>query len=171
MTASRSASQTIGPFFGFALPWRDGPHAVAPGTPGAFWIEGRLLDGNDAPIGDGLIETWQLGPPGVRGFARAATDGHGRYAILTLKPPPLRADDGMVHAPHLAVSVFARGLLKRAVTRIYFADEKESNAADPVLRAAGDDAARATLIAARGDRGYRFDIRMQGAQATVFFDV
>ena len=170
MTAPRSASQTIGPFCEVALLWRDGPHAVAPGTPGAFWIEGRLLDGNDAPIGDGLIETWQLGPPGVRGFARAATDGQGRYAILTLKPPLLRADDGVVHAPHLAVSVFARGLLRRAVTRIYFADETESNAADPVLRGAGDDAARATLIAARADRGYRFDIRMQGEQATVFFD-
>jgi len=167
----RSASQTIGPFFEFALPWRDGPHAVAPGTPGAFWIEGRLLDGDDAPISDGMIETWQVGPPGARGFARAPTDGQGRYAILTLKPASVRGDDGLVHAPHLAVSVFARGLLRRAVTRIYFADETAGNADDPTLKSIADDAARATLLAVRADRGYRFDILMQGACPTVFFDV
>ena len=173
-SARRSASQTIGPFFEFALPWREGPHAVAPGTAGAVWIEGRLLDGQDAPISDGLIETWQLGPPGTRGFARAATDAEGRWAILTLKPPALRAQDrdgdGAVHAPHLAVSVFARGLLKRALTRVDFDDEPAANAADPTLNAIADDAARATLIAARGARGYQLDIHMQGARATVFLD-
>ena len=71
----------------------------------------------------------------------------------------------MTHAPHLAVSVFARGLLKRAVTRIYFADEAAANAADPTLLIVGDEAARATLIAAPSERGYRFDIRMQGRGA------
>jgi protocatechuate 3,4-dioxygenase, alpha subunit len=170
-SARPSPSQTIGPFFAFALPWTDGPHAAAPGTPDAFWIEGRLIDGNGTPIGDGLIETWQIGPPGVRGLARAATDAEGRYAILTVKPPAICDDAGQVHAPHLAVSVFARGLLKRAVTRVYFADEAAANGADPVLRAIGDDAARATLMAAPGGRGYQFDIRMQGEAATVFFDV
>ncbi len=137
-----------------------------------------MLDGQDAPISDGLIETWQLGPPGTRGFARAATDAEGRWAILTLKPPAVRGpkldgdsdDDGAVHAPHLAVSVFARGLLKRALTRVDFDDEPAANAADPTLNAIADDAARATLIAARGPRGYHFDIHMQGARATVFFD-
>ena len=167
----RSAAQTIGPFFEFALPWPDGAHAAAPDTPGAVWIEGRLLDGSGAPINDGLIETWQLGPPGIRGFARAATDAEGRYAILTVKPGPIAGGGGMMHAPHLAVSVFARGLLKRAATRIYFADEDAANAVDPTLLIVGDDAARATLVATRGERGYLFDIRMQGRGATVFFDV
>jgi protocatechuate 3,4-dioxygenase alpha subunit len=167
----RSAAQTIGPFFEFALPWRQGPQAAAPDTPGAFWIEGRLLDGGGAPVSDGLIETWQLGPPGARGFARSATDGEGRWAIFTVKPGPIAGGGGMVHAPHLALSVFARGLLKRAATRVYFGDEAAANAADPTLLIVGDDAARATLIAAPGGRGYRFDIRMQGPGATVFFDV
>jgi protocatechuate 3,4-dioxygenase alpha subunit len=174
MNTPRSASQTIGPFFEFALPWHDGPHAVAPGTAGAFWIEGRLLDGNDAPISDGLIETWQIGPPGARGFARSATDAAGRWAILTVKPPSAHEAPeagGLLHAPQLAVSVFARGLLKRAVTRIYFDDETAANAADPALQQITDASVRATLIAARGDRGYHFDIRMQGELATVFFDV
>ena len=166
-----SASQTIGPFFEFALPWPEGPHAAAPGTPGAFWIEGRLLDGSGAPINDGMIESWQLGPAGARGFARSATDAGGRWAILTIKPGPIAGAGGMVHAPHLALSVFARGLLKRAATRVYFSDEAAANDADPTLLIVGDDAARATLIAVPGGRGYRFDIRMQGPGATVFFDV
>jgi protocatechuate 3,4-dioxygenase alpha subunit len=168
---ARSASQTIGPFFEFALPWPDGPHAAAPGTPGAFWIEGRLLDGSGAPINDGLVETWQLGPPGIRGFARSATDGEGRWAIHTAKPGRIAGAGGMTHAPHLALSVFARGLLKRAATRLYFPDEIAANDADPTLLIVGDDAARRTLIATPGERGYRFDIRMQGPGATVFFDV
>jgi protocatechuate 3,4-dioxygenase, alpha subunit len=173
-----SPSQTIGPFFGFALPWHEGPSVVAPGTPGAVLVEGRLLDGGSAPVPDGLIETWQLGPPGIRGFGRAATDAEGRYAILTLKPDPVPDASGAVHAPHLAVSVFARGLLKRVVTRIYFPDEPAANAVDPVLSAIADTVARATLVAARTDRGYRFDVRLQGhgeeggeyRQETVFFD-
>ena len=157
MNSPRSASQTIGPFFEFALPWRDGPHAAAPGTAGAFWIEGQLLDGNDAPIDDGLIETWQIGPSGVRGFARCGDADGGAGSVS--------------HAPQLAASVFARGLLKRAVTRIYFPDEAAANATDPALQLITDADARATLIAAPTERGYRFDIRMQGALATVFFDV
>jgi protocatechuate 3,4-dioxygenase alpha subunit len=167
----RSPAQTIGPFFEFALPWRDGPHVVAPGTAGALLIEGQLFDGRGDAIADGLIETWQIDPPGTRGFGRAATDAEGRYAILTIKPGATRAGDGAIHAPHLAVSVFARGLLKRAVTRIYFPDEGAANAADPVLLAVDDAAGRATLVAARSERGYRFDIHMQGDDATVFFDV
>lgn len=167
----RSPAQTIGPFFAFALPAREESSVVRPETPGAVVIGGQLLDGKGDPITDGLIETWQIDPPGTRGFGRAATNGEGRYAIVTLKPRATRTDDGTVHAPHLAVSVFARGLLKRAVTRIYFSDEAAANASDPVLRAVADEAARATLISARDLGGYRFDIRMQGQGETVFFDV
>jgi protocatechuate 3,4-dioxygenase alpha subunit len=162
---ARTPSQTVGPFFAFALPWLEGPYVVAHGTPGAIRIEGRLLDGGGRPVPDGLVETWQPAGPGLRGFGRCPTDGEGRYAILTLKPAAAAP-----HAPHVAVSVFARGLLKRVCTRVYFADEA-ANRADPTLAAIADPAARATLIAERADGGYRFDIRLQGEGETVFFDV
>jgi protocatechuate 3,4-dioxygenase alpha subunit len=171
MRAGRTPSQTIGPFFAFALPWPEGALVVADGTPGAIRVHGRLLDGAGAPVPDGLIETWQVSPPGTRGFARCPTDGDGAYAIVTLKPAPFTDGSGAVHAPHLAVSVFARGLLKRAVTRIYFADERAANQIDPVLAAVGDVHAAATLIAAHESGAYRFDIHLQGARETLFFDV
>jgi len=171
MTVGRTPSQTIGPFFEFALPWPDGPYVVAAGTRGAIWLTGRLLDGQGAPVPDGLIEIWQVGPPGARGFGRCSTDRDGQYRFLTGKPDPMPAAGGVVYAPHAAVSVFARGLLKRVVTRIYFADEESANRADPVLSAIADPRARATLIAARTEDGYRFDIRLQGEGETVFFDV
>jgi len=167
----RTPAQTVGPFFAFALPFRDGPWAVPEGTPGAIRVEGRLLDGRGDPVPDGLVETWQVGPPASRGFGRCPTDGEGRWAIVTLKPPPVLAADGVLHAPHLAVSVFARGLLRRVATRLYFGDEAALNAADPVLGGLADPAARATLIAARTEAGYRLDIRLQGDGETVFFDV
>jgi len=164
-------SQTVGPFFAFALPFRDGPWAVPEGTPGEIRVEGRLLDGRGDPVSDGLVETWQVGPPASRGFGRCPTDHEGRWAIVTLKPPPVLAADGVLHAPHLAVAVFARGLLRRVATRLYFADEAALNAADHGLAAVADPAARATLIAARTEVGYRLDIRLQGDGETVFFDV
>jgi protocatechuate 3,4-dioxygenase, alpha subunit len=170
VTSGRSPSQTIGPFFAFALPWPGGPHVVPEGTAGSIRLHGRLVDGRGDPVPDGLIETWQVEPPGTRGFGRCPTDRDGRYAIVTLKPGPI-AVDGVVHAPHVLVSVFARGLLRRAVTRIYFADEAAANLVDPVLAAIADPAARATLVAANEDGGYRFDIRLQGEGETVFFDV
>lgn len=171
MRAGRSPSQTIGPFFAIALPWPDGPFVVADGTPGAIRVHGRLFDGAGQPVPDGLIETWQVSPPGTRGFARCPTDNRGGYAIVTLKPAPFTDGRGAVHAPHLAVSVFARGLLKRAVTRIYFPDEQAANQTDPVLAAVGDAAVAATLIAARENGSYRFDIHLQGDRETLFFDV
>ena len=178
----RSASQTIGPFFGFALPSPAAAWVVREGSAGALVLRGRLLDGLGAPITDGLIESWQADPrgrfpsdateaAGFRGFGRCATDAEGRYAIVTVKPGAVRAADGVVHAPQIAVSIFARGLLKRAVTRVYFPDEPAANAADPVLTGLNDAALRATLMAVAIDGGYEFDIRMQGAGETVFFDV
>jgi protocatechuate 3,4-dioxygenase alpha subunit len=169
-------SQTVGPFFAIELPYSDGPYVVAEGTAGAVWLRGRLIDGAGDPVPDGMIETWQADPHGrfdsdFRGFGRSGTDEKGEWAILTLKPAAVPGPDGRLQAPHIDVSVFSRGLLHRLVTRIYFADEEEANAGDPVLSALPDDEARATLIAAREGDGYRHDIYMQGARETVFFAI
>jgi len=156
-------SQTVGPFFSIGLPWDGGP--VAADVPGALTISGVVLDGEGVPIPDALVESWQTAPAGIRGFARAPTDERGRYAIRTLKPPALGAE-----APHIDVSLFCRGLLHRVVTRIYFADEGAANAADPTLARVPADR-RETLLAAPTADGYRFDLHLQGAHETVFFDL
>src|SRR6185295_10606521 len=144
-------------------------------TLGAFWIRGQLLDGAGQPVPDGVIETWQADPdghfnrPGFRGFGRAATDADGRWGIYTVKPGAVATYDGGAQAPHLEVSVFARGLLDRVVTRIYF-DDEAANDTDPVLTLVGPER-RATLVAVPTGAGYRFDIHLQGDDETVFFDV
>ncbi|MGO9080335.1 MAG: protocatechuate 3,4-dioxygenase subunit alpha [Streptosporangiaceae bacterium] len=172
------------------LPWPDGPTVVGPGTDGAVTITGQVLDGAGAPVPDALVETWQAGPdgsfahpddprgggdPGFRGFGRCPTDADGHYHVVTQRPGPVPGPDGQMQGPHLDVSVFARGLLGRVVTRIYFADEAEANAADPVLASITDPQRRATLIAEPPHGGppgeFRFDIALQGSRETVFFDV
>jgi protocatechuate 3,4-dioxygenase alpha subunit len=177
-------SQTVGPFFAIGLPWPDGPHVVEEGTPGAIWLEGYVLDGAGDPVPDALVETWQADPDGrfahhddprgpagdFRGFGRAPTD-QGRWRILTLKPGPVPGPGGTLQAPHVDVSIFARGMLNRLVTRIYFADEEAANAADPVLATLEDDAQRSTLLAQPTDDGYRLDFRLQGDGETVFLAV
>jgi protocatechuate 3,4-dioxygenase alpha subunit len=192
VTQGITPSQTVGPFLAIGLPWPDGPFVVPPGTPGAIVIGGQVLDGNGTPVPDALVETWQADPDsrfdhpddprgaaapavaGFRGFGRSATDLDGNYQISTLRPGALPCPDGRIEAPHLDVSVFARGLLDRVVTRIYFPAEK-ANAADPVLAAIEDPDRRATLIAVahpdRPESEFRFDIRLQGERETVFFDV
>jgi protocatechuate 3,4-dioxygenase alpha subunit len=162
-------SQTVGPFLHIGLPWQDGPFAVAEGTPDSFPITGRVTDGAGAPLSDALVETWQSGADGQRGFARCPTGTDGGYRIVTVRPPALPARDGGTEAPHIDVAVFSRGLLNHLVTRIYFPDAQE-NAADPVLAALDPDRG-ATLIATAVAGGYRFDIRLQGDGETVFFDV
>jgi protocatechuate 3,4-dioxygenase alpha subunit len=195
VTGRLTPSQTVGPFLAIGLPWPDGPFVVPEGTPGAIMISGRVLDGAGEPVPDALVETWQADPAGrfahpddprgepggpgrkaaFRGFGRCPTDAAGTYRIITVRPGALPSPDGGTEAPHLDVSVFARGLLDRVVTRIYFADESEANAADPVLAAIGDPQRAATLIAAPEHGGppgaFRFDIRLQGGRETVFFDV
>jgi protocatechuate 3,4-dioxygenase, alpha subunit len=181
-------SQTVGPFFSFGLNWDDGAFVVAEGTADAIRIEGRLLDGLGRPVPDGLIETWQADSEGrfahpddprgavsrdrFRGFGRCPTDAEGRWSILTLKPGPVPGPGGSIQAPHLALGVLARGVTTRLVTRIYFADEEARNAADPLLTGIRvDAAAAATLIAAPAEGGYRFDIRLQGDDETLFFAI
>jgi len=180
-------SQTVGPYFAIGLPWPEGPHAVAEGTAGAFRITGTVYDGLGVPVPDHLIEIWQADPEGrfadlhghggvsemdgFRGFARyGVEDGDGTFEILTVKPGRVNEPGGRPQAPHIDVSVFARGMLNRVVTRIYFGDEEEANASDPVLARVPVDR-RQTLIAQPENRGYRFDIRLQGPGETVFFDV
>jgi protocatechuate 3,4-dioxygenase alpha subunit len=166
-------SQTVGPFFAIELPYGDGPYVVPEGTAGAIWLRGRVVDGDGEPIPDALVESWQADPPahpGFRGFGRSGTDSEGRWAILTLKPGPVPGPDGAMQAPHLDLMVFARGLLNHVVTRLYFGDEAEANAADPVLGGLDDDQ-RATLIAAPTGDGYEHVIHLQGPNETVFFVV
>jgi protocatechuate 3,4-dioxygenase, alpha subunit len=155
--------QTVGPFFAIGLPWDDGPEVVARDAEGAVLIRGTVVDGEGAPVPDALVETWQAPGDGCRGFGRCPTDGDGRWEIVTRKPTAIAGE-----APHVAVAVFARGLLHRVPTRIYFDDEPVANAADPLLSGLEPER-RATLIATAEDGGYRFDIHLQGDRETVFF--
>jgi protocatechuate 3,4-dioxygenase alpha subunit len=179
-------SQTIGPFFTVGLIWADGPDVVGEGTPGTVQIGGRVLDGAGDPVPDALVETWQADPaggfahpddprgPGARGwrgFGRCATDAEGRWAIHTVKPGALPAPEGGIEAPHLDVLVLARGLLDRVVTRIYFPDEAEANAADPVPGSIPDPEARDRLVAVPEGDGLRSDIHLQGERETPFLAI
>jgi len=178
-------SQTIGPFFAYALTPRAyrggdlvGDDLTVEGVAGErIAITGRVLDGDGEPVTDAMLEIWQADAAGTfrqqgdnagfRGFGRAETDAEGGYRFVTIRPGPVTGQ-----APHLTVSVFARGLLNRLATRIYFADEA-GNAADPVLALVPAER-RATLIAERESGGparFRHDIRLQGEGETVFFDV
>ena len=161
-------SQTIGPFFAVMLPLVGDGEAAAGGH---IRIEGRVFDGAGEPVGDAMIESWQ--PPGeetrdgrlVRCFSRP----DGRFAFETVKPGRVPGFDERLQAPHLALSVFARGVLKRLVTRVYFADEA-ANGTDPLLGSIADESARASLVAAcEGPGRYRFDVYLQGEKETAFF--
>jgi protocatechuate 3,4-dioxygenase alpha subunit len=165
-------SQTAGPFLRLGLAWLDGERLVDPAAPGALRIWGRVLDGAGEPVPDACVEIWQADAAGrfsAAGFGRSLTDTAGRFRFVTVKPAALPSPAGP-EAPHLDVSVFARGLLQRLVTRLYFPDEAEANAADPVLRSIADEAARRSLLAvAQPDGGLRFDIHLQGPEETAFF--
>ena len=187
MIFATTPSQTVGPYFAIGLPWADGPFAVPESTPGAIRIGGGVYDGEGSLVADHLIETWQADPdgafadlhgygeqsrlPGFRGFARCGyEDGDGSFEIVTVKPGPVPGPGGVLQAPHIDVTVFARGMLNRCVTRIYFADETEANAADPILTRVPLER-RHTLLATPADGGYAFDIRLQGTDETVFFGI
>jgi len=178
-------SATVGPYLAIGLTWEGGEFAVPADTPGAIWIRGAVLDGNGDVVPDAMVETWQADPdgrfdhpddprgasryPGFTGFARSQTTG-GEFAVCTLKPGRVPDGEGGLQAPHVDVSVFARGLLDRVVTRVYFADEAEANAEDAVLRGLPEDR-RDTLVATPTDDGYRLDVHLQGDRETVFFAV
>jgi protocatechuate 3,4-dioxygenase, alpha subunit len=187
MIFQTTPSQTVGPYFAIGLPFEGGPHVVPAETAGAVRIAGTVYDGRGDPVPDNLIETWQADPEGnfadlhgygggstlagFRGFARCGFEaGDGTFEIVTVKPGRVPDNAGGLQAPHIDVSVFARGMLHRVVTRIYFADEPDANAEDRVLQTV-PAARRETLLAHPIDTGYRFDIHIQGSGETVFFAV
>ena len=156
-----SPSQTIGPLYGFALMWPGSEQAADPGQPGSVRIRGRVLDGAGGPVAypEAMLELWAGDQ-----FARTRTDSDGAFTAVLAKPT---ASAGQ--APNVNVSVFSRGLLKQAQTRLYFPDEAAANAADPVLTAVSADR-RPRLIARQDGGDLVFDIHLQGDEETVFFD-
>ena len=188
--SGQTPSQTVGPFFGLALP-REGHEVLfTDATVGErIAIEGTVLDGDGAPLGDALIEIWQANAagrydhpddrqekpldPAFHGFGRCPTDESGRFHFRTIRPGPVPGPGNTLQAPHINVAVFARGMLKQLVTRIYFEGEA-LNPDDPILGLVGEPERRQTLIAKRGNgknAAYIFDIRLQGSGETVFFEV
>ncbi|MFF0559550.1 protocatechuate 3,4-dioxygenase subunit alpha [Streptomyces sp. NPDC004266] len=182
--APPTPAQTVGPFYGYALPFPGGPDLAPAGHPDTLTVHGHVYDGAGAPVPDALLEIWQPGPDGDRsgapgslrkdpvtgghagrdgvtftGFGRVATDADGRWAIRTLPP---------AGAPYLSVCVFARGLLHHLFTRIYLPGPAAE--ADPLLASLPTER-RATLLATgTGPRTLRFDVRLQGPEETVFLD-
>jgi protocatechuate 3,4-dioxygenase alpha subunit len=166
-------SQTAGPYVSIGL-CREPQNLLVPeATPGALWIRGTLLDGAGDPIPDGLIEIWQADPSGTYrpnfGFGRFGThETEGRFAFFTVKPGRVPAPDGRLQAPHLTVFVYARGILKPLHTRMYFPDEEEANASDPVLGGV-DPSYRDAMTAEPGPHGLHWDIHVQGERQPAFF--
>ncbi|MFF7371379.1 protocatechuate 3,4-dioxygenase subunit alpha [Streptomyces tricolor] len=182
-------SHTVGPFYGYALPFPGGEEVAPLGHPDTITVHGRVLDGAGDPLPDALIELWgprpdgtvprvdgslrrdpatggHLGRNGVEftGWGRSQTDAGGHWYARTLRPGARGRN-----APCLGVCVFARGLLVHLFTRIYLPGDDAALAADPLLARVGDR--RDTLIAgAEPDGTYRFDIRLQGEGETVFLE-
>jgi protocatechuate 3,4-dioxygenase alpha subunit len=180
--------QTLGPFFHDALLDEDRSELVTPDHPEAIRIEGTVYDGAGEPVSDAMVEIWQANEAGryndprdVRedlpldegfsGFGRSGTDANGTFSFVTVKPGRVPLPNGGMQAPHIMVSVFARGLLERVVTRIYFPDEQEANANDPVLSSVEDLGLRRTLVAHEEGDALRFDIHLQGENQTAFFEL
>jgi protocatechuate 3,4-dioxygenase alpha subunit len=197
MTASHgerllpTPSQTVGPFYGYALPFPDGGAVAPKGHPDTLTLHGYVTDGAGAPVPDSLLEFWQAAPDGsltgrpgslrrdtldggylgrngtdFTGFGRVGTDADGHYALHTLPP-------GGPGAPYISVCVFARGLLKHLFTRAYLPGPDGAEPSDTLLDGLPPER-RGTLIArpdpGPGGRAYRFDIRMQGEGETVFLE-
>ena len=187
-----TASQTVGPFLKIGLV-REGQEYVVPkNTIGALKVQGRVYDGEGKPVPDAMIEIWQANVhgkynhpedlsdaelvKGFNGFGRSCTDEEGCFFFVTVKPGRVAGLGNTLQAPHIAINVFARGMLKQQVTRLYFSDEIHANSEDPVLNSIDDVEVRDTLVASKvhdenGMPCYKFNIHLQGEKETAFFDV
>ena len=172
--------------------WKEtaGDNLITPDATGQkIHIEGCISDGDGAPINDAMLEIWQADSQGrylhargqaprpnakFTGFGRSATDRQGLFGFDTIKPGAVMGADGKPQAPHIVFCIFSRGMLRQIYTRLYFSDEAAANAADPILALVPADR-RGTLVAHKqpsdGVPVYRFDIRVQGDNETVFFDI
>ena len=184
MTDGLTPSQTVGPYFAYCLTPDDydfpavfSADLTGPSVGGQrIVVEGRVTDGDGLPVNDAMLEIWQADPEGryahpadtrargntgFAGFGRVATNGDGVFRFTTVKPGAAPGRGGALQAPHIAVNLFARGMLRHVVTRIYFPDEPATET-DAVL----------ALVPQEGAGGvvYRFDIRLQGERETVFFE-
>ena len=160
MTLPATPSQTVGPYYAIGLCRRPDHELVDPGDPAAIRVRGTVYDGAGEAIGDAVIEAWDATS---RRWGRSGTTADGAFELVVGRPEGRPPD-----APRLDVYVFARGLLRHQLTRMYFPDEAAANGRDPVL-ASLPEADRATLVASEEEGGLRFDVRMQGERATVFF--
>jgi len=189
MSLHATTSQTVGPYLHIGLTWLIREDLLGPGVTGEqVTIQGRVLDGDGKPVNDALVEIWQANAhgkyahpedrqakplePGFKGFGRSATDENGAFRFKTIKPGRVPGPGGALQAPHIAVTVFMRGQLKHLVSRIYFPDEP-ANADDPVLKLVPEER-RSTLVARKlpgGKGALEWNVILQGAEETVFFDV
>lgn len=178
--------QTVGPFYGYALPFAKDNELLAPGSPGAIRLQGTVYDGAGETIPDAILEIWQPDAEGkvvqrtgslVRdgytftGWGRSAVGNTGKFTFTTVNPGPTEPVPGKpAAAPFISVAVFARGLMNRLFTRVYLPEDQDALAKDPLL-ASLEPARRNTLIARRdADGGLTWDIRLQGRDETVFLD-
>lgn len=175
-----TAAQTAGPYWHLIdfpswadLLRADGPNAGVQAP--RITLSGRVTDGDGAPCSDAMVELWQAGANGLyeqgfHGYGRAATDADGRFRFTTIRPGPVPGRGNSLQAPHITLAVFARGLMHHVTTRAYFAGEP-LNETDPVL-ALVPQTRRATMLAREAAPGaWQFDIRLQGADETVFLDI
>lgn len=189
MSLQPTTSQTVGPFFRIGLQWLYRDNLTGEGVSGEHvTIQGRVFDGDGAPVPDAFLEIWQANAhgkydhpedtqekpleAGFRGFCRVPTSADGVFRFVTIKPGPVPGPDGKEQAPHLAISVFMRGLLKRLVTRMYFPDDPR-NSDDPILNLVPPER-RATLIAKKtavAPGTLEWNVVLQGPEETVFFDL
>jgi protocatechuate 3,4-dioxygenase alpha subunit len=188
MSMQATSSQTVGPFFSIGFSWLTPDNLAGPGVSGEpIAIEGRVLDGDGNPVPDAMLEIWQANSHGkyahvedtqekpleksFTGYGRIPTDPDGKFRFTTIKPGQVLGPEKQLQAPHIAVSVFARGLLRRLITRIYFPDEP-ANAIDFALNLV-EPARRATLIAKKTSASantLEWNVILQGQNETVFFD-
>lgn len=184
MSMAPTASQTLGPFFNYALPFSADLTGGGKAEGRSIFLRGRVTDVNATPVRDALVEIWQANAAGAyahpldrdetrprdphfNGFGRVLTDAEGGFSFTTVMPGPVPFEGNRWQAPHVSIAVFSAGLLRRMRTRAYFPGE-ELNADDPVL-AAVPAGRRPLLVAQAEDDGFRFDIRLRGENETPFF--